>query len=199
MNTEMTKYLLRRGGFKRKEWLAILENRRAALNPKLDKMTLPKFGDLACMDEKGNRYHNIADDAPAAAGDFTIEDHGVSYFADDGQRLYGGEIMATRHIYGYGLSKTGMWVVIDVEVALVRELNCDREYARCVTITESTLPNMLERSGVQPIHVWLLLLETARGWERKRRILHEDSVKFVREFEILDELMKSIALQPKNS
>lgn len=205
----MTKLLLRKGKLSTDDWYVFLEEIRHKIKPRLDKFTLPTFGNLACMDDGSGRYYQLIEDAPLFLdGDYTeytLADNGLSYFVDDGQRLDGIK-KHSRKINAYGLSRGGEWVIISVSVAL-RDIDLNprrkpllgsedaplrREYASGVTILKASLKDMLERSKAPVGAVWMLLKMAVSDWECKRRVLHEDAKKLDREFQIYDEILMSL-------
>ncbi len=202
----MTELLLRKGKLSKADWLVFLEEIRQKIKPKLDKFTLPTFGNLACIDDRSGRYYQIIEDVPLFLdGDYTLADYGLSYFTDDGQRL--NDIKKeSRKIHAYGLSRGGEWVIITVNVALKdidsnprrkpllgsKDTPLRREYAFSVTIFKASLEDMLKYSKAPVGAVWMILRMAVEDWERKRRVLLEDSQKLTREFQIYDEILMSL-------
>lgn len=206
MNKAMTKLLLRKGKLSTDDWYVFLEEIRHRIKPRLDKFSLPTFGNLACMDDRSGRYYQLIEDAPLFVnGDYKLSDYGLSYFIDDRQRIDGIKNQS-RMIHAYGLSRDGEWVIISVSVAL-KDIDLNprrkpllgsedaplrREYASSVTILKASLKDMLERSKAPVGAVWMLLKMAVSDWECRRRVLHEDAQKLAREFQIYDEILMSL-------
>lgn len=171
---ELLKPLLRQGKLTDAEWVPMLEHFRATVNPYLDKITLPKFGALACIDNRDGFYREIYKDNPKQNKGYSLEDHGFTYFSDDGVRL--AERGQCRHIDAFGLAKDGKWVLVKVEVEYLPP-EADRpggEKAREVTIWPAQLDYLLKLTRVPPLAFISHVSNRFDIWENRGKKAQEE-------------------------
>ena len=175
MNTKLIRPLLRKEKLTHEGWIEQLEHLRATLNPHLDKFTLSKFGDLACMDKGNGFYDEVSRHRPDEIGPYKLKDHGMSYFEDSRERLV--RRGDTRTIKAWGLSKKGEWVTISIGVELLpaEAGHPDWEHAKMVDIRPASLDVMLEQARVVPYQVLGIIANEIDNWERKRLIAYEEA------------------------
>jgi len=183
------KPLLRKGKLTQNDWIEILEKVRETIAPKLERMKLKQFGDLACIDDGHGRYNSLGTREIMMSGTYMLTDHGIAYFKDNGERVTA--IGEERDFPAWGLAKDGRWILIDVQVKGVSSKTPERicEMPRIVYIRALPLKEILERAKVNPFSILLTISLEVEAWKNRKRVLYEDAEKFAANFEALQQLL----------
>ena len=198
MDIALMKPLLRKGKLTQNDWIEILEKVRETIAPKLERMKLKQFGDLACIDDGHGRYDSLGTREIMMTGGYMLFDHGIAYFKDTGERVT--VLGNQRDFHAWGLAKDGKWVLISVTVRGVLRNAIQgsiREEPRRVVIQAVSLKEMLDGSKVTPFRVLSAICLEIQAWRNRKRLLYEDSENFSGNFEALRQLLLHGFLTPQ--
>jgi hypothetical protein len=191
-NTALTHRLVRRDALTLKEWLVIIEERRALMQPHLRDMNLRTIGKLPAVSYmRGTRVlesHN-----PIVEGDFDLS---MKCAFPEGGGLYSGTIPSKLdHIYDppgsspaagvrerfWGLARSGDFVVIEALVWFERLYGRDEKITvEKVSVRKCPLPELFPYMKVEPEKVWLQLGRVVKDWHKARESLLWDSAKLAK-------------------
>ncbi|MDE1874736.1 MAG: hypothetical protein KGI79_03510 [Patescibacteria group bacterium] len=180
--------LLRKEKLTQNDWLKILELVRAKVKPKLERMKLKQFGELACIDSGDGFYKSLGTDVPTI-GRYSLVDHGIAYFRDTNERVT--SIGEEREFPAWGLTADGEWVIIRVKVKGVGGSAPDTisERPQSVSINAVSLEKMLEESDVSPFSVLSTIRMEVDTWKSRKQKLFEEAEEFASEISYLEDMI----------
>jgi len=158
----------------------MVENQAVVLRRYLDRITLETLGGIACLDGGDGMCHGLLRDEPLIAANARWNLQTQDIFAGTPfARRTGYKPKERPLVSGYktfGLARSGEWLYIEIEYVPRGPASNTYEKAVCVRIAESTLSDIVEKTGISLGGVFHFLVLAVGHWVDTRKALYDDAL-----------------------
>jgi hypothetical protein len=209
-STRTWEKLFREKPVSHEEWVSLVRERAQRLKPHLDRFTLNELGNVYCINGERLQEDTLTRDNPTVMskeghtlktrGIFGIQPHdSIQTFPGTGfQPWPGGRRVPDGQKKLWGLIRTGSWVVVTITfIGVPGYKDRGREQAMQVTIEETALESLIEKTSVPPREIWDGLGEAVQNWKAHREQLAHVAAHLAEQINIEDRLLNTfLALNP---
>lgn len=179
-----------------------LEQQCQILRRHMKNFTLDQLGGIACLDSGDGMCHGLYRDSPFIdpASKWSLQTQGIfagTPFARRGwYKPAHTKKLLCPDAYGvyktFGLARSGEWLYIEIDYALRGATPNIYERAVHIRIAESTLPEIVEKTGISLGNIFHFLVIRISNWVHARKQLYEEAVGFEKLMEFEFELFNAI-------